>query len=272
MAIKGSSFVKWPPKLRGDPATRNLKFYCHFHHNTGHSIENYRNIHDEIEELIHCGYLKKYILREGRESMDCQADQRREALESSRRNEQPPRQQQLPKDRPIRGVINMITGGSIVARCNTSAGKTSVQELEHEAENPPKRPRIEEPIYFMEDDARGIQYPHDDALIVKLLVINYFEVKRILVDLSSSIDIIFLEAFEKLQLQQSDMQPTTSPLVGFNSEVVRPLGRIIVPVAARTWPNLVFFEHTILMVANPSPYNMILGRPILYTLRAVVST
>ncbi|XP_010263711.1 PREDICTED: uncharacterized protein LOC104601905 [Nelumbo nucifera] len=149
MKIKDSSYVKWPPRLRGDPTTENPNVYYHFHHDIGHSAENCQNLRDKIEELIHRGYLKKYIQDEG---------------------------------------------------CTTIARKNTIQELEHEEENPPKRPRVKEPMYFIEDDARGIQYPRDDALVIKL-VINSFEVKRVLVDSGSSADIIFLEAFDKLQLQ-----------------------------------------------------------------------
>ncbi|XP_010272229.1 PREDICTED: uncharacterized protein LOC104608065 [Nelumbo nucifera] len=159
MAIKDSSFVKWPPKLMGDPATRNQNVYYHFHRDYGHSTENCRILYDEIEELIRHGYLKNFVQREERSQADRQADQqgdqRRNAPESSnRQNEQPPRQ--LLEERPVRGKINMITGGSIIAGCTSAAGQTLVRELGNEEENPPKRPRLEDPIYFMEDDARGI--------------------------------------------------------------------------------------------------------------------
>ncbi|XP_010268942.1 PREDICTED: uncharacterized protein LOC104605752 [Nelumbo nucifera] len=66
MAIKDSSTVRWPPRLRGDPSTRNPNVYCHFHRNHGHNMENCRNLCDEIEELFRRGYLKNYILREER--------------------------------------------------------------------------------------------------------------------------------------------------------------------------------------------------------------
>ncbi|XP_010272757.1 PREDICTED: uncharacterized protein LOC104608458 [Nelumbo nucifera] len=223
MAIKDSNLnVRWPPRTRGDPATRNLNVYCHFHRDIGHSIENCRNLKEEIEDLIRRGYLKKYIKHESSESIDRQANQRREAPELSKNNDLPQRQPQPPEDRPICG-----------------------------------------------DDARGIQYSHDDALIVKL-EINDFEVKQILGDSRSSADVLFLEAFDKLQLEQSDMERTDTPLVGFSGEVVRPLGRITVPVATGMWPNLVRFERTFLVVATLSSYNAILGRPILYALRAVM--
>ncbi|XP_010252420.1 PREDICTED: uncharacterized protein LOC104593995 [Nelumbo nucifera] len=185
MAIKDTGYVKWLPKMRGDSTTRNPNVYCHFHRDFGHSSEGCCNLKDEIEELIRRGYLKQFIKHEDREVADRKANQQREAPEPSIRNDQqPPRQPMPPEDRPIHGVINMITGGSIVVGCSTKMGKMSVWELEHEDENLPNRPRVEEAIYFTKDDASGIQYPHDDTLMVKL-VINDFEVKQILVDSGS---------------------------------------------------------------------------------------
>ncbi|XP_010261650.1 PREDICTED: uncharacterized protein LOC104600421 [Nelumbo nucifera] len=267
--FKDSSLVKWPPRLRGDPATRNPNVYCHFHQDHGHNIENCKNLHDEIEELIRREYLKNYILREERGQADRQGNQRRNASETNRQNEQPPRQ--LPKERLVHGVINMITSGSIIVGCTSAAGRTSVRELENEGENLPKRPRLEEPIYFAEDDARGIQYSYDDYLVVKLRI-NDFEVKRILVDAGNSADIPFKETFNNLQLQQSDLKLVDTPLIGFSGEEVRPLGRVTVPMEAGTWPNIIRFEHTFLVVTTPSPYNAIVGKPITHVLHAIVST
>ncbi|XP_010247592.1 PREDICTED: uncharacterized protein LOC104590578 [Nelumbo nucifera] len=203
-----------------------------------------------IEELIHHGYLMKFIKYENREMEHRPTEQRRDVPESSRQNDydQPPLN--LPvEERPIHRVINMIIGGSTIAGCSTLVGKTSVRELEHEDENPPKRPWVEEVIYFIKDDVRGI-----------------------LVDSGSSADIIFLEAFDKLNLERKDLQPVDTPLVGFSGDVVTPLSRVTVLVAAGARPNIVRFEHMFLVVATPFLYNVILGRPILHALRAVVST
>ncbi|XP_010276557.1 PREDICTED: uncharacterized protein LOC104611269 [Nelumbo nucifera] len=68
MAIKDYLFVKWPPRIWGDPVTKNLNVYYDFHCDIGHNIENCQNLRDEIEELIHHEYLKKYIKHENRES------------------------------------------------------------------------------------------------------------------------------------------------------------------------------------------------------------
>ncbi|XP_010262512.1 PREDICTED: uncharacterized protein LOC104601030 [Nelumbo nucifera] len=245
--------------MRGDFANRNPNKYCHFHRDIGHDTESCRILKDEIKKLIHRDYLMQFVKRNERDSRP--TNHSREAPELSRQQDR----DQPPQDPPpIHRVINMITGGSILVGCNTTTGKNSVLELEQEDENPLKHPRVKEVIYFTEDDARGVQYPHDDALIVKM-IINDFKVKRILVDSGSSTDILFLEAFKKMQLERKDLQPTDVPLVGFSRDVVKPLGRIKVLVTARS-------EHTFLVVATLSPYNAILVRSILHALRAMVST
>ncbi|XP_010247996.1 PREDICTED: uncharacterized protein LOC104590920 [Nelumbo nucifera] len=194
--------------MRGDPANRNPNRYYHFHRDIRHDTESCHSLKDEIEKLIHQGYLRKFIKYENREMDHRPTKQQRDAPESSSRNNrnQPPQDPPV-EERPICVVINMITDESIVAGCSTAMGKASVREIEHEYENPPKCPREEEVIYFIDDDAHRIQYPHNDAFVIKMLISD-FKVKRILVDSGSSADIIFLEAFDMLKLEQKDLRPT----------------------------------------------------------------
>ena len=52
---------------------------------------------------------------------------------------------------------------------------------------------------FNKEDARGVKQPHNDSLVI-MLPIEGFNTKRILVDNGSSIDIIYLPAFQQLKL------------------------------------------------------------------------
>ncbi|KAK6117276.1 hypothetical protein DH2020_048987 [Rehmannia glutinosa] len=62
-----------------------------------------------------------------------------------------------------------------------------------------KRPQTDESIRFTDEDLEGILTPHDDPMVVSLTIANY-EVKRVLVDNGSSIDILFYDAFENREL------------------------------------------------------------------------
>ena len=79
-------------------------------------------------------------------------------------------------DRPPIDFTNTISGES-------RQGTTDVLD------GPPKRQRIEEFITFTKEDARGVQFPHNDAVVVSLNIANY-DVRRILVDNGSSADIL----------------------------------------------------------------------------------
>ena len=52
-------------------------------------------------------------------------------------------------------------------------------------------------LTFSVSDVQGIHYPHDDPLVVTLIIANYV-VKRVLIDTGSSSDILFKSAFDQL--------------------------------------------------------------------------
>ena len=58
---------------------------------------------------------------------------------------------------------------------------------------------IDTDILFLKEDARGVKQPHDDPLVV-MLMIEGFNTRRILVDNSSSMDIIYLFTFQQLKV------------------------------------------------------------------------
>ena len=73
--------------------------------------------------------------------------------------------------------------------------------------------RRESPIIgFSEDDARRLHHPHDDALVVSIQVGDY-NVHRMLVDNSSSTDILYYPAFQQMGINRARLTPTNSPLV-----------------------------------------------------------
>lgn len=50
------------------------------------------------------------------------------------------------------------------------------------------------PIIFFKKDSRGVSHPHNDALVVTLVISNY-KTCRILIDNGSSTDILYLPVF-----------------------------------------------------------------------------
>ncbi|GAV83296.1 LOW QUALITY PROTEIN: hypothetical protein CFOL_v3_26744, partial [Cephalotus follicularis] len=117
----------------------------------------------------------------------------------------------------------------------------------------------EEVISFSEADYEGVRLPHDDPVVVTLLV-ELFTMKKILLDSGSSADILYKHAFDQLRIPADQLKPVKTPLVGFTGETIHPLGSINLPVVAGTTPRQTQVKMTFLVVDTPSPYNAIIGR------------
>lgn len=54
-------------------------------------------------------------------------------------------------------------------------------------------------ITFLDFNLEGIQDPHDDTIVISVTISNY-DIGLILVDNRSSIDVLFYDAFHKINL------------------------------------------------------------------------
>ncbi|XP_028063062.1 uncharacterized protein LOC114266376 [Camellia sinensis] len=130
-----------------------------------------------------------------------------------------------------------------------------------------EKTEIRDIISFFNKDLERIQIPHNDALVVTLRVKD-FDIKLILIDQGSSVEIMYYDTFKQMKLEDKDLAPATSPLVGFNSQPEWLIEKIILLVKARSVTKQV--EFWVLTV--PSTYNLILGRGLLHAMQAVTST
>ncbi|KAK3043551.1 hypothetical protein RJ639_002130 [Escallonia herrerae] len=99
-----------------------------------------------------------------------------------------------------------------------------------------------------------------------------FDVKRVLIDNGSSAEILFHDAFEKMNIPTDRLRKMEAPLYGFSNHPVAAEGIIALPVAIGTPPAQANLMLDFVVVKVPSAYNAILGRPALNRLQAVVST
>ena len=90
-------------------------------------------------------------------------------------------------------------------------------------------------LTFSSCDLQGIHLPYDDPLVVMLTIVNYL-IKRVLIDIGSSSDVLFTKAFDQLKIFRDRLRPIATPLVGFNGSSTKFLGVMELPVLMGTYP------------------------------------
>ena len=74
---------------------------------------------------------------------------------------------------------------------------------------------------FSNEDKLGTIQPHDDALVVTLRIGGY-DVKRVMIDQGSAVEIMYPDLFKGLNLKLENLTAYNSPLVSFEGKMVIP--------------------------------------------------
>ena len=171
--------------MKTDPDKRDMTKYCDFHRDHRHRTDDCIQLKKEIEFLIRRGHLRSYVAPE---------DQNRAPL--------PPPHQPTPAQyqQPL-GEINVISEGFAVGGESSSARKAHLRSFKPgetlEVQAVSKLPRLDTTITFSDTDLKGCQHPHDDPLVIRVVMDNK-KVHRVLIDNGSLADIISASAFDKM--------------------------------------------------------------------------
>jgi hypothetical protein len=92
------------------------------------------------------------------------------------------------------------------------------------------------PITFTEKDFMLKSTIHNDAMVIEVNIVGWV-IGKVLVDNGSSVDILFLKTFEKMNLSQHMLDPPEYLLQGFSGKPIKPFGKISLPVSFRNLDN-----------------------------------
>ena len=106
---------------------------------------------------------------------------------------------------------------------------------------------------FSDKDKRGSIQPYGDALVV-MLRIGGFDVKRVLVDSGSAVEVMYPDLYKGLNLRPEDLTAYDSPLISFERKTVVPKGQIRLPIETGS-------EVDFIVVDAYLPYTAIVARP-----------
>ena len=151
----------------------------------------------------------------------------------------------------------LLRDATVKARVNASHTEGS-----HEETSP-----IDCSISFPPVNPNRVIVPHYDALVLTLCI-SGFDVHRVLIDPSSAVDLLQLPAFKQMKLALGVLNSDGRILSDFNGATIVTLGDVTLPVKAGPITQQVFF----LIVEDLVPYNAIMGKAWLHSMKVVPST
>ncbi|XP_073132801.1 uncharacterized protein [Henckelia pumila] len=116
----------------------------------------------------------------------------------------------------------MISGGPTDGDSNRARKTSSKKLLNIEISGQVIHPGLT--LYFWPEDMKGVISNHNDSLVIRAMVANY-DLARIFVDLGSSVNVLFQEAINQMDLGQYKMEPVVTSQFGFTGHTIRPVGR-----------------------------------------------
>ncbi|XP_027083659.2 uncharacterized protein [Coffea arabica] len=168
----------------------------------------------------------------------------------------------------LAGVINTIVGGPTGGDSHTVRKN---RQPPPEEDDSLKRLRMDEEITFGPRDAVPLASGNHKAIVIDIVTNNY-RVKKVYVDQGSAVDIMFYRVFKELGLEDGQLTPVRTPLMGFTGPPINSEGMITLMVTIGQAPKCRTIPVNFVVVKQHSPYNVFLGRPVLNALRAIPST
>ena len=155
--------------MKTDPAKIDITKYCEFHRDHGHRTDDCIQLKKEIEFLIRRGQLCRYVAPEDRNQAP----------------PPPPRQPALAQHQRPLGEINVISRGFVGGGESNSARKAHLRNIRLgetlEVQAMFKLPQLDTTITFSDSDMEGCHHPHDDPLVIRVVVANKI-VHMVLID------------------------------------------------------------------------------------------
>ncbi|XP_073137462.1 uncharacterized protein [Henckelia pumila] len=268
-----------PPWTEKGPRNRESDKYCHFHNEYGYTTEDCRQLDQEIERIIQQNSeIKNILIRQegycpnrrqrGRSRQRARTAPPQEDFNHPNRNQpRDDRAHQRPAP-PARGIINMISGGPTDGNSNRARKTCSRKLINMEIDS--QTVNTGPTLSFGPKDLKGVSSNHNDALVIRAMVANY-DVARIFVDSGSSVNVLFQEAIDQMDLGQYKMEPVVTSLFGFTGYAIRPVGLVHLPLTLGKGNGRKTRIVSFIIVDAPSAYNTILGRPAMTTFMAVAS-
>ncbi|XP_050211718.1 uncharacterized protein LOC126661881 [Mercurialis annua] len=251
--------VRYPPKMQDEGDKQK---YCQFHEGHEHITDGCGSLKKEIDRVVQIGRLKDFFAQ----NKNFTPERNNQTNQNTRRDSGPP-----PKRQIVAGVINTIAGG--ITNPEYKRDRKKRQKLVMHVATTEVLPDVS----FTSEDGEGIDFPHQDLLVISGLIENFW-VMRQLIDEGSSVNLITKEAYLGISCSVLNLKKVSTPLVGLGGSPVQAEGvaELTVELGQDNGDPLggltgltAKFKTLFMVVHMPLTYNVILGRPMLYVTGAV---
>lgn len=272
-----TEIITAPHKFPWPPWADQTK-HCRYHRNHNHSREECIALRDKIEELIQVGLLQCYVKRGERRRYDRQRARTPECRSPRVRIDDRPRRDRSrdrsprPRNDDNRTVINTVSGGFRGRGPSHSVRKKHLRPIKtvHMINCRPKRSMPE--IIFIDRDFKNIDTRQNDPMVITIEVANC-EIRKTLVDQEIYVHVLYWKTFKKMNLDEDSIIPLDEQIVGFSGERVNTRGYVDLHTKfGRVDRGCRTILVRYLIVDVNTSYNVLLGRPSLNKLVAIVST
>ena len=248
--------------MRANLDQRNQSLRCDYHKDHIHERNQCQSLKFLVERLIRARHLRRFIREPTRGTETAPAADR--AIVATEHQSEPRPTIKFVLGGPIDDQYQskkqrrkMLRAASVKARVNTISIPKSSTVVQP----------IDGPISFPPINPTRVITPHYDALILTLCI-NSFDVHRVLVDLSSAAELLHLPAFMQMKVSLSHLNSAGRVLSGFNGSTTLTVGDIALSIKAGPVTRQVLLS----VVEDLGPYNAIVGRTWLHTMKAIPST
>ncbi|CAB4286862.1 unnamed protein product [Prunus armeniaca] len=256
---KGKGIFRTPPAIRESPNKQDRNKMCTHHNDFGHTTDEYRSLRYKVEAMLRKGMLTQYRAEpESRASEEGGS----KTMTGNIANEE------LLEINTIHGRPNPVEGKEARSRYEKRRAE-KVRRINGIASASESAKALEKirVISFTQKDMEGIEFPHNDALVVTLRFANSM-VKRVMIDGGSSADVLFWSTFKRMKLDENEIQPNLTPIYAFEGMKAQPIGDVTLPVIAVGKTLFVTF----VVVDAPRVYNAIMGRNWIHRMDGEAST
>ncbi|XP_019198717.1 PREDICTED: uncharacterized protein LOC109192499 [Ipomoea nil] len=240
--------------------------HCAYHRCSRHDTEECTTLRQLLEDLLQAGKLDKCLgKREENKRSTGKRDHRR--FERSERSDYDQRDPDPKSDghQTSKPTIHVIFGGLEDASQAQEPFPVAVVESRETG----KRQKME-PITFALEDQPEAGDTGMEALVVTIDIMGV-DVQRVMVDTRISVNVLYLDVFEKLKLDRRELTPVGAPLSGFTGDTIHPEGKIILPVELGTPPKSVKTQMEFVVVNLRCVHNDILGCPTIMRVWGIIS-